>query len=142
MFIYAEGGNDQVIRGRVKDKETHTQATVIEFTSKRKRATVAFQNPNAAGTDDEIIVYCKGAPDMIIPLCTHVIDGDGSRVDINDETDIPAEALAANGDEPGSRASHKDILGKVILTFARQAYRTILTTYKTMSLEEYEELKA
>lgn len=51
---------------------------VIPFTSKRKRGSIVVRNPDQEGTDQEVRVYCKGAPDMLFEFVDYVVGGDGT----------------------------------------------------------------
>lgn len=51
---------------------------VISFTSSRKRASIVVRDPSKEGTDQEVRVYCKGAPDMLFDITSKVICADGS----------------------------------------------------------------
>jgi len=74
---------------------------------------------------------------MIFPLTTHVIDADGQRIDKNEEVDVP-EQLCKKGESGGVTDTYQGILDRTVLTFAHQAFRTILTCYKVMSMDDYE----
>jgi len=52
--------------------------TIISFSSSRKRASIVVRDPKMAGTDQEVRVYCKGAPDMLFDFTTKVVCEDGS----------------------------------------------------------------
>jgi magnesium-transporting ATPase (P-type) len=47
--------------------------TTITFSSSRKRASIVIRNPEYEGTDKEVRVYCKGAPDMLFDLCNNIL---------------------------------------------------------------------
>lgn len=113
---------------------------LISFTSKRKRASIVVKYPAKAGGNDEVRVYTKGAPDMIFDSCTNVMCADGSIVSFDDQTEIPAELL--NADESSATGSYRDLYERTVKKFAKQAYRTILMTYKDMSMAEFEQIKA
>lgn len=49
----------------------------IPFTSDRKKASIVVRQPEMEGTDHEVRVYCKGAPDMLLPFTDYVICADG-----------------------------------------------------------------
>lgn len=72
--------------------------SVIQFTSSRKRASIVVRNPNLEGTDREIRVYCKGAPDMLFDYTTSVLCADGSTQYLEDQTNVPFELLN-NGED-------------------------------------------
>merc|ERR1719454_1396731 len=95
--------------------------TTVPFTSSRKRAAVAVK------TGDHVTIFCKGAPDMVFKTVTHCVDADGNRQEIG--------ATAANG------KTYKENLDDTVKEFAGNAYRTILTSFRTLTMEEFEGLK-
>jgi len=49
----------------MKDKLTKENILcIIPFSSLRKRGSIVVRNPDLEGTDQEVRVYCKGAPDV------------------------------------------------------------------------------
>ena len=114
--------------------------TIISFTSSRKRASIVVRNPSMEGTDQEVRVYCKGAPDMLFDFTSSVVVEDGSVQSLNGNAYVPEELL--NGDEQGTQDTYKGLFERTVKKFARQAYRTLLITYKDMSMADYESLKA
>jgi len=49
----------------MKDKLTKENILcIIPFSSLRKRGSIVVRNPDLAGTNQEVRVYCKGAPDV------------------------------------------------------------------------------
>jgi len=80
-------------------------------------------------------VYTKGAPDMLFPMLSKVLDANQEPQDLDATANIPAIL-------GGGEATNIEILNLVVKHFAKQAYRTILICKKDMSMEEYEELKA
>jgi len=50
---------------------------VIPFSSKRKRGSIVLRNPEKEGTDEEVRVYCKGAPDMLFEFVENVVGKEG-----------------------------------------------------------------
>jgi len=49
----------------MKDKLTKENILcIIPFSSLRKRGSIVVRNPDLKGTDQEVRVYCKGAPDV------------------------------------------------------------------------------
>mmetsp|Transcript_15972 Transcript_15972/g.26934 ORF Transcript_15972/g.26934 Transcript_15972/m.26934 type:complete len:1163 (-) Transcript_15972:42-3530(-) len=114
---------------------------VISFTSSRKRASIVVRDPSQEGTDKEVRVYCKGAPDMLFDLTTGVVCADGSVQSVDDQTLVSEELL--NSEESGEvYDTHRNIFERTVKKFAKQAYRTLLITYKDMSMADYEQLKA
>jgi magnesium-transporting ATPase (P-type) len=62
---------------------------IVPFTSSRKRGTIVVRNPELEGSDQEVRVYCKGAPDMVLQDTTKVVLDNGSVTDITEETEVP-----------------------------------------------------
>jgi len=50
---------------------------LISFSSKRKRASIVVRNPSKRGTDQEVRIYTKGAPDMLFDKLTSVMNANG-----------------------------------------------------------------
>jgi len=46
---------------------------VVPFTSKRKRGSIVVRNRSMEGTDHEVRVYCKGAPDVLFETTTSFV---------------------------------------------------------------------
>jgi Ca2+-transporting ATPase len=63
----------------------------VAFTSSRKRASIVVTQPGKEGTDQEVRVYTKGAPDVLFDYVTHALDEAGARV--------PADAMCDRADE-------------------------------------------
>ena len=53
---------------------------VVSFTSSRKRASVVVKHGNG------VIVYTKGAPDMLFPMLKGVLDSDMELHELNEST--------------------------------------------------------
>ena len=85
-------------------------------------------------------VYTKGAPDMLFDFTTNVFNSDGSISSFDDTTEIP-EALLAKG-ETSATGTYRELYERTVNRFARQAYRTILMTYRDMSMDEFNQVKA
>jgi len=116
--------------------------TVISFTSSRKRASIVVRNPELAGTNKEVRLYCKGAPDMVLDTATYVICEDGTTAYLDDSAEVPDELLNAGETRSLTRDTHRGIFDRTVKKFAAQAYRTLLITYKDMSMDTFENLKA
>jgi hypothetical protein len=43
--------------------------------------------------DGRVVVYCKGAPDMIFPMTQYVVDAAGNQVPKDETTAIPTDLL-------------------------------------------------
>lgn len=113
---------------------------LISFSSSRKRASIVVRNPAKAGTNEEVRVYTKGAPDMLFDFTSHCITKDGSIAQLTDSTSVPDELLM-DGESNGVNDTHRNLFERTVKKFAEQAYRTILITYKDMSLVEFENIK-
>jgi len=112
-----------------KKKVFDVQLDVVEFSSSRKRASVVVKH------GDGVRIYTKGAPDMLFPLLTGVLDSNQSLQGLEDTATVPALLN-------GGQDTNINILNRVVKHFANQAYRTILVTKKDMTMAAYEELKA
>lgn len=102
------------------DKTEENVLCLVPFTSRRKRAAIVVRNPALAGTGQEVRVYCKGAPDVLFPHCTHALAAGGATADFH----------------AGSEA--RQLFDDTVKAYADQAFRTLLVTYRDMSLAEYE----
>lgn len=78
---------------------------------------------------------------MVLESTENVIAADGSVQSLDDSTTVPADLLFG-AEQEGLTATQRDLFGRVVKKFAAQAYRTLLITYKDLSLEEYNRLKA
>ena len=138
FFMRALGGE-----GCIAEKNALTEENtmlVISFTSSRKRASIVVRDPSKEGTDQEVRIYCKGAPDMLFEYTTGVVNANGEICSLEDEVTVAKELLEEGEDE--ATDSHRGIFERTVKKFANQAYRTLLITYKDMSMEAYETLKA
>jgi magnesium-transporting ATPase (P-type) len=138
-FFMKTLGGDGCIQEKQKLTEDNT-LLVISFTSSRKRASIVVRNPDMAGTNQEVRIYCKGAPDMLFDYTSNVINQNGTIVSLDSSTDVPENLL--NQGESGVQDTHRGLFERTVKKFASQAYRTLLITYKDMSMSEYEDLKA
>jgi Ca2+ transporting ATPase len=84
---------------------------VITFSSKRKRMSTMVPMP--PGTQSPHRIYCKGASEMVLELCTKVAQKDGSD-----------GALTANT---------KQQIQEAIDSFANEGLRTIAVAYKDLN---------
>jgi magnesium-transporting ATPase (P-type) len=141
FFINAfgfEGCNSA--RADLEDSITAELVSVISFSSKRKMASVVVRNIDLAGTDKEIRLYTKGAPDMLFKKTNKAISADGSVVGM-DDTSVVSKELLLPGEEDGVEDTNMNIYERAVKNFANKAYRTILVSYKDMTMEEYNFLK-
>ena len=68
FFMGVLGGAGALAQKNALTEENTVE--VIQFTSSRKRASIIVRNSDKIGTDEEIRVYCKGAPDMLFEYTT------------------------------------------------------------------------
>ena len=135
--------NSLTARGCLQVKRSLTDEKilcVVPFTSSRKRGSIVVRREELRGTDREVRVYCKGAPDVLFPNIQSVIGVSGEPIDSSAQVEVPKELL--NGDEEGMNDSQLGILERTVKLFASQAFRTILVSYRDMSMDEFERLKA
>lgn len=77
---------------------------------------------------------------MLFPLLDSQITGSGEAVSIDDDAKVPK--ILQDELEMESEDTQMNILENTIKFFASQAYRTILVSYRDMSMDEYESIKA
>jgi len=140
FFMWALGG-----QGTIDEKkrllEENTLCTV-SFTSARKRASIVVRRPEFEGTNKEVRLYCKGAPDMVFEDTTHTICADGSVQGINEVGRCVVDLLKHGEEQDIDLISYQEQFNRTIKKFAHEAYRTLLITYKDMSMDEYNQLKS
>ena len=86
----------------------------IPLNSERKRATVAYQR------GDGYRIYCKGAPEVVLNFCSQYIGEGGQIMDMTDE--FKANVL------------------QIQSQYAKKTLRTLLTTYRDVSKDEYDQI--
>lgn len=73
---------------------------------------------------DRVLVFSKGAPEIVINHCSKYLNAGGEETDLDEE-------------------KKNSIVDDVVVNqFAKNALRTILVAYKSMSVSEYETLKS
>lgn len=88
---------------------------IFTFNSDRKlMSTIVF------GDDGGSTVYCKGAPEIVLALCTHYTDSNGNK-----------KPLAKNG------AVFKDI-EEALLSMSEQSLRTVALAHTPLNVENGE----
>lgn len=130
-------------QGTIDEKKRLLEENIlctVSFTSARKRASIVVRRPEFEGTNKEVRVYCKGAPDMVFDDTNYVVCADGSVQDINERGQAPDILLEEH--EPKDALSYREQFDRTIKKFAHQAYRTLLITYRDMSMEEFNQLKS
>lgn len=108
----------------------------IPFTSKRKMGSIVVKR-ETADKDHEVRVYTKGAPDMLLPKCGFSISKDGKLVPIGSKAPVPTPLLHAGEAAGHAEDTYRSFFDRTVKKFADQAFRTILVTYKDMSMEEF-----
>jgi magnesium-transporting ATPase (P-type) len=78
---------------------------------------------------------------MLFEFTTQVVCADGSTQYLTDSANVPFELLNP-GENDSTTDTYRGLFERTVKKFAKQAYRTILVTYRDMSLEEYENIKA
>lgn len=114
---------------------------IIPFTSKRKMGSIVVKVGEKIGTDKEIRIYTKGAPDMLLERCTYATTSDGTVRNMETQVKVPKELLD-EGEVFGEKMdSYQGLYQRSIKKFATQAYRTILICYRDMSMRQFTSLK-
>ena len=124
-----ENGGDNVYEAKQSFASGDICLAVVEFTSTRKRASVVVRH-TVNGTE-MARVYTKGAPDMLFPMLSGVLDSDMGLHGLDEQTTYD-----------GQECTEIEKLNLAVKKFASQAYRTILITKKDMTMDEFNDLKA
>lgn len=107
---------------------------VIQFSSLRKRASVVVK------TETGYRVYCKGAPDILMPNTNWIVLNGGNVQPIHEDSPVDKSLWKPGEVDPNDTGL--GILDRTIDKFANEAFRTILMTYRDLSESEYNDLKA
>jgi len=138
FFMKVMGGQECIeLRNSLTEDR---QLALISFSSSRKRASIVVKQVGKEGAADEVRIYTKGAPDMLFEYTSNVRLADGSTAPFDDTTEIP-EALLKDG-ESSATGTYRELYERTVHTFATQAYRTILMSYRDMSMDEFTQAKA
>ena len=124
-------------KGELNDEKT---LCIVPFTSKRKMGSIVVHQTEFKGTNKEVRVYCKGAPDMLLEKVLFSVTRDGSIMPITNKAQVPQELLKQT-EGASAEDTYRGFYNRCVKNFADQAYRTILVTYKDMSMEEFEKIK-
>lgn len=117
---------------------------IIPFTSKRKMGSIVVRVTDKIGTDKEIRIYTKGAPDFLLEKCSYSATADGTIKQMDAATTVPTDlSVDADGvtEAQGVIDTYAGLYRRTIKKFASQAYRTIMVCYKDMSMREFTQLK-
>ena len=77
---------------------------------------------------------------MLFDLTTNTLNSAGESTSIEGDVTVPDNLLL--GDSAGTSDTYLGLHKRTVKVFAREAYRTLLITYRDMSLAEFESLKA
>jgi magnesium-transporting ATPase (P-type) len=122
-FMEAESVEECI--AKINELKNYEVLEFVKFTSERKKSSIAVRFAEKEGQDDEVRVYCKGAPDWMI------VDNEITKVP------ICSKMMKSDGDED----IDNEFIEKVQKEFADEAYRTIMFAYKEMSMEQFESEK-
>jgi magnesium-transporting ATPase (P-type) len=87
FFMHDLGGQGCIdMKNELTEENT---LSVISFTSKRKRASIVVRYPENAGTDKEVRVFCKGAPDMLFDLTETILCPGGKTQSLSESAPAP-----------------------------------------------------
>lgn len=64
---------------------------IIPFTSRRKMGSIVIRVTDKIGTDKEIRIYTKGAPDFLLEKCSYSATADGTIKEMDAATTVPTE---------------------------------------------------
>ena len=103
-----------------------------------------MRNPKKQGTESEVRVYCKGAPDFLLPRASSILinEKDGIiKAALNEKTSMSEQDivkyLKCNEKDNLDNLSAIDYLN---VSFAKKAYRNILLTFRDMSMAEFNKI--
>lgn len=85
-------------------------------------------------------VYCKGAPDILMPNTNWIVLNGGNVQPIHEDSPVDKSLWKPGEVDPNDTGL--GILDRTIDKFANEAFRTILMTYRDLSESEYNDLKA
>lgn len=135
FFMNSMGTNFCI--GKKADLTEDKILCVVPFTSKRKMGSIVVRQMDKIGTDKEVRVYCKGAPDMLLQKVTYAITREGTVQPINRQTTVTSDLLFSH-ESAQTSDTYRGLFDRTVKKFADQAYRTILVTYKDMSMREFQ----
>eukprot|EP00357_Protocruzia_adherens_P000643 CAMPEP_0115020002 /NCGR_PEP_ID=MMETSP0216-20121206/29824_1 /TAXON_ID=223996 /ORGANISM="Protocruzia adherens, Strain Boccale" /LENGTH=1039 /DNA_ID=CAMNT_0002391669 /DNA_START=186 /DNA_END=3305 /DNA_ORIENTATION=+ len=102
----------------IKIRRNSPSIGAIPFSSARKRMTTVIEDPN---NSDNVLIYTKGAAEMVLSKCNTKIASDGSEDRLSD-------------------SDKSKIIDDVINSFAHRALRAICLAYKEMPKSTFEKL--
>lgn len=103
----------------IREKENNILQQ-IPFNSARKRACTVVRHPRDT---NKVLVFVKGAPEIVIDYCDKYFDNNGNAVELD------------------TQAKDRILKEVVTNTFAKKAFRTLLIAYAELSKDEYERLR-
>jgi len=90
---------------------------IVPFTSKRKMGSIVVRQQDKIGTDKEVRVYTKGAPDMLLLKVTYCITKDGTIQPISRQSTVPMDLLR-DGEMSGAMDSYRGFFDRTVKKFA------------------------
>ena len=91
---------------------------IFAFNSTRKlMSTIVFHDDSKGPSNGTSTIYCKGAPEIVLSLCSHYIDRNGQR-----------KTLSKSG------AAYKDIHA-TLLEMSKQSLRTVALAHSALSVD-------
>ena len=112
-----ESGFD--VESVLKLKEQEVILFNIPFNSNRKRQTTAILDRRA----NQVKVFVKGAPEIVIQRCTSYIAKSGDRLPLDEAKKI------------------KITNTEICKEFSRQSYRTLLVAYASFEIKEWDQMR-
>jgi len=91
------------------------------------------------GTHEEVRVYCKGAPEIILEKCKLILDSNGRSINLDEVCHEDSHQFLNSHEQ--EILSNREVIEAAISHYTKQAFRTILFAYKDMSLSEFQRLK-
>jgi magnesium-transporting ATPase (P-type) len=91
FFIDTVGGSHCMAR-----RQSLTESRilcVIPFSSVRKRCSIVVHFPEYAGTNKEVRVYCKGAPDTLYSMISQIVTEHGTVAGIHEAEQVPVDLV-------------------------------------------------
>jgi Ca2+-transporting ATPase len=109
------------------------------FTSERKRSSVLTwtspqheefpPNDHPSPNKKTLRLYVKGASEMVLRLCTHMLDGSGDKVPLTGDFDMKSSGEVTGEGKKAFIAAH------IINTMANEALRTIVLAYRDFEVD-------
>lgn len=115
FFLHSYTGEEAIAKKKELDSKI---LETVSFTSKRKKASVVVRNKEKEGTDEEVRVYCKGAPDMLFPALNFIIGANGQKIPISSKMQVSNSLLLDEEQSNGAQDTGMGILERTVKKFA------------------------